>query len=273
MSLTLPRRLQIARSPFGKAERSAGESPDVTIWLASLRPRKAGAASASETPFASFCRDGQPVTSVLIATAAVLVVLFITIRINARTPFEGFEAFYQWVKGNAVNLLFTVPSVIAAFRGRRYLRAIVLGRLSMNSMISIGVGTAIAVRMLSIVLDSGRYTFPIFSLKYLWDGTDGISALAAYLVYPFAEEMFYQVGIQTKLQRFGPFIAVLGSTAFFTGVHAYGGSVPMFDLLTKLLPSLLSFALVRQLTKSFGAAFIAHGFYNAFTSTLLEWSR
>ncbi|MBD5655356.1 MAG: CPBP family intramembrane metalloprotease [Candidatus Eremiobacteraeota bacterium] len=51
------------------------------------------------------------------------------------------------------------------------------------------------------------------------------------------EEMLYQGGLQTRLQRFGPLIAVVGTAFFFWSFHLYGGFVPLPVALYYLLPA------------------------------------
>ncbi len=92
--------------------------------------------------------------------------------------------------------------------------------------------------------------------------------MTAFLFGPFGEEMLYQVGIQTWLQRFGAVVAVLGATAPFWVSHLYGGFVSMQEAWLFQLPSMLIFAIVRQTTKSFGAAVLVHGTYNIVVSGL-----
>ena len=251
-------------------------------WLALPKGRKSASGSVAEAAFTAFCFAGRPVTLVCIFGLAWAAAVYVDARIFVATHHVGYlhrgqlhrtGAFGQILKAYGTQITFTLPAVIAAIRGRRYLRSIIFGRLSPLSMTLIGIATAIGVRALSVVLDSGRYTLPMFVPAHVLVGVSGASALDADVIYPFAEEMFYQVGLQTTLQRFGPIVAVIGTTALFFGVHCYGGYISSLDLFTKVLPSLTAFAIVRQTTKSFGAAFVAHAFYNTLTSTLFEWSR
>lgn len=175
---------------------------------------------------------------------------------------------FPWIGRYIIEFLFTLPALIAAFLGRRYLKSVVLGNLSTVAMIGIGVGTGCACILFSSIIGLSYFIWPGFHWQGL-SSTSGGLPITAYVFGPLGEEMFYQVGLQTWLQRFGPILAVLGATAVFWGSHLYGGFVPMHDALLLLLPSMLAFALVRQTTKSFGAAVLAHSTYNALVSCLI----
>ena len=137
----------------------------------------------------------------------------------------------------------------------------------MFGMLRMGVLVGCACVLFSNYIGLDYFRSPTLHLQGFWDAF-GATPLVAYLLGPLGEEMIYQGGLQTWLQRFGPVAAILGATAPFWGSHLYGGFVPMHHALIFLLPSTLAFALVRQTTKSLGAAIIAHSTYNVLVSSL-----
>jgi membrane protease YdiL (CAAX protease family) len=143
-------------------------------------------------------------------------------------------------------------------------------------MLGLGVGVACACLLFSNIIGLSYYTWPALDLPGLTEDAVGTSALFADFGAPFGEEMLYQAGLQTWLQRFGPFVAVIGATAPFWLFHVYGishGHLTWPDALIWLLPSMLSFALIRQTTKSLGAAVLAHSTYNIISSVLTHVPR
>lgn len=96
--------------------------------------------------------------------------------------------------------------------------------------------------------------------------------MIAYYIGPIGEETLYQVGLQTWLQRFGPIVAVVVTTLPFWFFHLYGGYVSLHQALVYMLPDITAYALIRQVTKSTGAAFIAHSVGNMTIALfLLPW--
>ncbi len=75
------------------------------------------------------------------------------------------------------------------------------------------------------------------------------------------------------MQRFGGVAAVIGASLPFFAIHVPGGFIGAPDLVFFILPALVAFALIRQATKSFGAATIAHVTYNVLGTILTHTSR
>jgi hypothetical protein len=187
-------------------------------------------------------------------------------RIRTGNPLP-FERLYEALGKYNVEILWTAPACIAAIRGRRHLKSILLGKLSIIGMFGTGLGVGCACVLFSSIIGLSYFYWPSYDPHGLADAF-GALPVTAYLLGPFGEEMFYQVGLQTWLQRFGSILAVIGATIPFWGFHLYGGFVPMHDAVLFLLPSFIAYALVRQITKSFGSAVLAHSTYNVLISSL-----
>lgn len=206
-------------------------------------------------------------TSVLLILALAMVTIAVALGPAHQNDDRSIKPPYLiWIEGHIIEIIFTMPALIAAFRGRRYLKSIMLGKLSPFTMIGVGV----AVGCTCVLFSSTIRAFsnpPTFHMHGFFAAL-GVSPLTAYLLGPFGEEMLYQVGLQTWLQRFGPIAAVFGATAPFWGIHLYGGFVPIQVALTYILPGILAYAIMRQTTQSFGAAVLAHSTYNVLVSCL-----
>ncbi len=202
-------------------------------------------------------------TSVLLTLALAMVAIAVALGPAHQNEDRSIKPPYLiWVEGHIIEILFTTPALIAAFRGRRYLKSIMLGKLSPFTMIGVGV----AVGCTCVLFSSTIRAFsnpPTLHMQGFF-----VTPLTAYVLGPFGEEMLFQVGLQTWLQRFGPIAAVFGATAPFWGIHLYGGFVPIQVALTYILPSILAYAIMRQTTQSFGAAVLAHSTYNVLVSCL-----
>jgi membrane protease YdiL (CAAX protease family) len=186
------------------------------------------------------------------------------------------EPLSSWVRHYGAAVSWTLPAIVTAVRARRLLRSIVLGKLSIRGMLVLGVGAGCACVLASNIIGLPYFTKPALNLRALVVRESVISALAADFAAPVGEEMLYQAGLQTWLQRFGPFVAVIGATAPFWLWHVYGitlGALTWPDALTWLLPSMLAFALIRQTTKSLGAAVLAHSTFNVISSVLTHVPR
>ncbi|MBD5655354.1 MAG: CPBP family intramembrane metalloprotease [Candidatus Eremiobacteraeota bacterium] len=175
---------------------------------------------------------------------------------------------YTWSVAHIVEIVFTTPAIVAAIRGRRLLKSILLGQLSIIGLVVIGLGAGFACVFFSTIVGLSYYEWPTFRSSGALEAS-GALPITAYLLGPFGEEMLYQGGLQTWLQRFGPVIAVVGATFPFWSFHLYGGFVPMRVAFYNLLPSMIAFAVIRQSTKSLGAAVLAHSTYNVLVSFLV----
>jgi membrane protease YdiL (CAAX protease family) len=82
------------------------------------------------------------------------------------------------------------------------------------------------------------------------------------VVSPLGESMWFQLVIQTQLERFGAVASILLTTAAFTLMHLSSlGAWSSHDEHLHLLavaPGLLIFALIRYFSGSLGAVIVAH---------------
>lgn len=223
-----------------------------------------------ETDYAAFCRAARPMTTALAFTVGEIVVGGSVLLIQTYQPtfLTGFQPWFEH-GGHELEVGVTAPAVLAALRGRKYLRSIFLGRLSVRRLVLVGAAVGCGAMLLSIValLPVER---PLLHVHGLVEGYEGASSLVQYVLAPFGEEMFYQVGLQTWLQRWGPVVAVIGVSLPFAASHFYS---PLPAILLSLLPGCLAYAVVRQRTKSLGAALLAHSMFNVTASCFqtLPW--
>ena len=221
-----------------------------------------------EADYAQFCRVGHPIVAAFVSIAIWFVLIYVVGETRVRTGNQdALSALYAFVGRYNVEILFAAPAIIAAIRGRRYLKSILLGKLSLLRTISVGVCVGCACVLFSSIVSLSYFDWPEFD-PHGFLKASGALPITAYLLGPFGEEMLYQVGLQTWLQRFGPALAVIGATAPFWGYHLYGGFVTLPVAIFQLFPAILAFALVRQTTKSFGATVVAHSTYNILGSCL-----
>ncbi len=172
-------------------------------------------------------------------------------------PFDPYDFGYNW----------GVTALIAVFvyRGRRHLRTMLVGTLRPWQVGGVAVVAAAAgmiweYAFLRIAGLPGP-TFP-----HAWQSDDEL-----YLIVwaPLREEFVFQASLQTALQRFGPAVAVVATTIVFSLYHFGTHEIVMgtsFEAIKSAILQrfgpLLAFAIVRQTTKSLGAAILSHALVN-----------
>jgi len=159
-------------------------------------------------------------------------------------------------------LCLLLPALIISLRGRQRLSRTLTGIFPWWAAVAFGTLAGVGTTTFSYLLNRCFFSvslapFPNFNLD------NWIPLVFA----PFSEEMLYQAGLQTWLQRFGPVVAIGVTTVLFEIPHFFAGSLEAWVL--DVFPALLTFAVIRQVTKSLGAAMIAHGTYNLLILQLL----
>jgi membrane protease YdiL (CAAX protease family) len=226
-----------------------------------------------EDAYRQFRRDSAPLwvwlvisnpLTVIVAFAAVFAVFQLPLPRFSSGGFDPFDFEYNW----------GVTAIIAffAYRGRRQLRAMLQGRLRLwevggITLIAAAAGTIWEYAYLRIA-GLGHPTGP-----HLWHVPD---ALFLVTIAPAREELIFQACLQTALQRFGPVSAIVTTTVVFSLYHFTGTELVTGESLEMIgngmlqrFGGLFAYAIVRQTTKSLGAAILSHAFVNVAVLTTL----
>ncbi len=164
-------------------------------------------------------------------------------------------------------------ALYASIRSREYLIPVMRGRLTFPQIFAVGfIGMLFAILGQQLVdYLNGAFSVEKFYLHRPFVSDGSFSRFFNAVIYaPVIEELAWQGVLQTWLQRFGPYIAILGTTLPFTLDHAFNIDFYFQSLNAIWLPvnffniasGLFVFALIRQFTKSLGAAMIAHAASN-----------
>jgi len=207
--------------------------------------------------------EGYFTLGMLVSIIAGLIAAFTTFRIDA----ERFLTDpYQVPVSIAIALY-------ASIRSRKYIIPVIRGRLTLPQLVAVGlIGMLLAILGQQFVYFlNGDFSVEKFSLHepFITDGS--FSHFFDAVIYaPILEELAWQGVLQTWLQRLGPYLAILGTTVPFTLEHAFNIDFYFQNLNAIWLPenffgiasALFIFALIRQYTKSLGAAMIGHAATN-----------
>jgi membrane protease YdiL (CAAX protease family) len=208
-----------------------------------------------ETVYVQFGRRVRPI--------ATFVTVFVILYVADWIALLFVPNIVPWVELYGPWVPYVVPTLIIVFRGREFLPAILAGRLSLRGVAIVGIGVGAIVPFI-IAPVAGFQLYGRIAIDLSQERIAN-EAFLAYALAPVAESLLYHAGIQTALQRFGSVAAVAGTTAIFVGVHMFRHTVdPMFFMY--VLPSCFGYVLTRQITKSTGAAMLAHASYNFFVS-------
>ena len=128
----------------------------------------------------------------------------------------------------------------------------------------------LAVALLSVAYESLNLRLQFGStlqevpMDHAW-----ISGWIGIVATPFVEELFFHVGLQTKLRRFGSVVSIGATALIFSAVHA-----THFDQLVSVLwthaPPFILLGIVWNRYRSFGLCFIAHAGYDAIVYSLAK---
>jgi len=164
-------------------------------------------------------------------------------------------------------------ALYASIRSRKYIIPVIRGRLTLPQLVAVGlIGMLLAILGQQFVYFlNGDFSVEKFSLHepFITDGS--FSHFFDAVIYaPILEELAWQGVLQTWLQRLGPYLAILGTTVPFTLAHVFNIDFYFQNLNAIWLPenffgiasALFIFALIRQYTKSLGAAMIGHAATN-----------
>ncbi len=180
--------------------------------------------------------------------------------------FYGASSLIDSIVGVSVPLIYllclAVPALITSLRGRRFMSQALLGVFPWWAVVVCGALAGAGTTTFSYLLNRCFYSVSLAPLPSLH-----LNDWMPLVFAPFSEEMLYQAGLQTWLQRFGPVVAIGVTTVLFEIPHFFAGSLEAWAL--DVFPALLTFAVIRQVTKSLGAAMIAHGTYNLLILQLL----
>jgi membrane protease YdiL (CAAX protease family) len=177
------------------------------------------------------------------------------------------DAASGWLKATAV--------VVLTLRGRSQLRGMFFGKLSAMTVILIGVSGGIIGVVLDVfvrLIAVHHFTPPDVSFN------PSNFSLDTNLWGPVEEEVEFQGAIQTWLQRLGPVGAVFVTTLIFSLAHVlredtlirsyYLGVYHEEVYFVQIFAVLVVLAIIRQKTKSLGAACVAHITNNAIAAVL-----
>jgi len=163
-----------------------------------------------------------------------------------------------------------VVALYATFRSRAVLRSVLFGRLTLLQIVAFGLGgmiVSLASEKLLGVLYGTSWT-TAFAFRHGFAITVSLPELLEDILYaPIVEEFAWQGVLQTRLQRLGPIIATIGATIPFVAIHIIdyadslnpGYAIWLPENFFGLAGAIIVYALIRQYTKSLGAAIIAHG--------------
>ena len=147
---------------------------------------------------------------------------------------------------------------IELYRGRASFAAVLRGSLSVRSAAALGLAGAFASLLYESLNVQSQFGITISQVPIARDLTN-----FAVIVFgePFTEELFFQVGLQTSLERVNAVFAIVVSAIVFAAVHALSVWQLASALITHL-PFTLALAIVWRRTRSLGACLIIHAGYN-----------
>ncbi len=216
-----------------------------------------------ERAYRDFCRSSAPLWLWLVASEPLTLAVVGTaiFAIDPRLPlpnlpFDPVDFTFHWV----------VTALLAFFVYR--------GRRSVRTMLSAGLplwkigGCAVIASIAGLAWESTILHLTGLQSRATIHFPRG-STLYELVVAPTREEFVFQAVLQTVLQRFGAFAAIIGATAIFSLSHGWLEALAdhksfqtiSAGMLVRFGP-LLAFAVVRQKTKSLGAAILSHGLFN-----------
>jgi len=188
-----------------------------------------------------------------------------------------FDAIFSLeVKPDGLNIdsyqvpILSVIALYATIRSSDVLRAVIFGRLTLLQIVAVGLAgmvVSLSSEKLIAVLYGMSWT-TAFAFRHGFAITVSLPELLEDILYaPIIEEFAWQGVLQTRLQRLGPIIATIGATIPFVLIHVidYGDSpnpgyaIWLPENFFGLAGVLIVYAIIRQHTKSLGAAMIAHG--------------
>ena len=169
----------------------------------------------------------------------------------------------------ATYLFVLAPNALAGFRfgdGRRTLSRVVIGMLA-------GLGAWVVVALLSLAVESLARAAGMqvegqqMVADLLANVPPPVALLAAALIVPFGEELFFRGVVLNAWERdFGPRRGLWGSALLFTAIHIPDGGV-------LIVPPILVLALLLgvayQRTRSLPLVVALHGTFNAVSTVLL----